>query len=131
MYYQKVAQQTAKAVRAANLPTVNRFRIDMRLRPFGQSGPLVASLSALEDYYHEQGRMWGERYAMIKARGVLQYFGGFVLSKFALCYGRFIYRRYLDYSAIDALRKMKLLINQEARRKGVADNIKLGPGRYS
>ena len=58
---------TAKAVRAANCRRSTVFVSDMRLRPFGQSGPLVASLSALEDYYHEQGRMW-ERYAMIKAR---------------------------------------------------------------
>lgn len=124
VYYQKVAQQLLKLL---GQPTADGqpFRIDMRLRPFGQSGPLVASLSALEDYYHEQGRMW-ERYAMIKAR-VLNTSAD-LAEQVRVMLRPFIYRRYLDYSAIDALRKMKLLINQEARRKGVADNIKLGPG---
>lgn len=124
VYYHKVAQQLLKLL---GQPTADGqpFRIDMRLRPFGQSGPLVASLGALEDYYHEQGRMW-ERYAMIKAR-VLNA-SAELAEQVRLLLRPFIYRRYLDYSAIDALRKMKLLINQEARRKGVADNIKLGPG---
>lgn len=124
MYYNRLGQGLIKLL---DQPTVDgrAFRIDMRLRPFGQSGALVSSLSALEDYYHEQGRMW-ERYAMIKAR-VLN--TGYELTEHVQKVLRpFIYRRYLDYSAIDALRKMKLLINQEARRQGVAENIKLGLG---
>ena len=45
------------------------YRVDMRLRPYGDSGPLVANFDALADYYQLQGREW-ERYAMIKARPV-------------------------------------------------------------
>lgn len=101
------------------------FRVDMRLRPFGQSGPMAVSFSALEAYYQEQGRNW-ERYAMVKAR--------YLNAPAAVCaelfqmLRPFVFRRYLDYSAIEALRKMKLLINQEARRQGVRENIKLGQG---
>ncbi|RUO20005.1 bifunctional [glutamate--ammonia ligase]-adenylyl-L-tyrosine phosphorylase/[glutamate--ammonia-ligase] adenylyltransferase [Aliidiomarina iranensis] len=124
MYYNKLGQGLIKLL---DQPTIDgrAFRIDMRLRPFGQSGALVSSLSALEDYYHEQGRMW-ERYAMIKAR-VLNTDSA-MAQQVQQMLRPFIYRRYLDYSAIDALRKMKLLINQEARRQGVAENIKLGLG---
>ncbi|MWV15357.1 bifunctional [glutamate--ammonia ligase]-adenylyl-L-tyrosine phosphorylase/[glutamate--ammonia-ligase] adenylyltransferase [Pseudomonas sp. L-22-4S-12] len=101
------------------------FRVDMRLRPYGSSGALVLSFNALEQYYQDQGRDW-ERYAMIKARVV----GGDQESGRQLLelLRPFVYRRYLDFSAIEALRAMKLLIQQEVRRKGMADNIKLGSG---
>lgn len=101
------------------------FRVDLRLRPFGQSGPVVASLSALEYYYQEQGRDW-ERYAMVKARLI----GAPSIYKNELqaLLRPFVYRRYIDFSAIDALRKMKTLITQETRRKGLERNIKLGAG---
>ena len=46
------------------------FRVDMRLRPFGESGPLVVSLASLEDYLQQHGRDW-ERYAWIKARAIV------------------------------------------------------------
>src|SRR5690554_4147019 len=86
------------------------FRVDLRLRPFGQSGPVVASLSALEYYYQEQGRDW-ERYAMVKARLIG---APAVYQKQLESFLRpFVYRRYIDFSAIDALRKMKTLISQE------------------
>ncbi|MCK7459325.1 bifunctional [glutamate--ammonia ligase]-adenylyl-L-tyrosine phosphorylase/[glutamate--ammonia-ligase] adenylyltransferase [Idiomarina aminovorans] len=101
------------------------FRVDMRLRPFGQSGPLVASINALEHYYQEQGRDW-ERYAMVKARMIgaeEQY-----QQAFQQLIRPFVYRRYIDFGAIEALRKMKLLITQETRRQGVKNNIKLGAG---
>lgn len=101
------------------------FRVDLRLRPFGQSGPLVASLPALEHYYQEQGRDW-ERYAMVKARLIRapeRY-----QKELLQLLRPFVYRRYIDFSAIDALRKMKSLITQETRRQGVRNNIKLGPG---
>lgn len=101
------------------------FRVDMRLRPFGQSGPMAVSFNALEDYYQEQGRNW-ERYAMVKAR-FLNVTPALNQELYELL-RPFIYRRYIDYSAIEALRKMKLLINQEARRRGVVNNIKLGLG---
>src|SRR5476651_1923068 len=101
------------------------FRVDMRLRPYGSSGALVLSVNALEQYYQDQGRDW-ERYAMIKARVVG---GDQVAGEQLLDMLRpFVYRRYLDFSAIEALRTMKQLIQQEVRRKGMAENIKLGSG---
>ncbi|MGH8380660.1 bifunctional [glutamate--ammonia ligase]-adenylyl-L-tyrosine phosphorylase/[glutamate--ammonia-ligase] adenylyltransferase [Pseudomonas sp.] len=101
------------------------FRVDMRLRPYGSAGALVLSFNALEQYYQDQGRDW-ERYAMIKARVVAgdQLAGAQLLDMLR----PFVYRRYLDFSAIEALRTMKQLIQQEVRRKGMADNIKLGAG---
>ncbi|WP_028693467.1 bifunctional [glutamate--ammonia ligase]-adenylyl-L-tyrosine phosphorylase/[glutamate--ammonia-ligase] adenylyltransferase [Pseudomonas cremoricolorata] len=101
------------------------FRVDMRLRPYGSSGALVLSFNALEQYYQDQGRDW-ERYAMIKARVVAgDQAAGAQLQEMLR---PFVYRRYLDFSAIEALRTMKQLIQQEVRRKGMADNIKLGAG---
>ncbi|PVZ15599.1 glutamate-ammonia-ligase adenylyltransferase [Pseudomonas sp. URIL14HWK12:I9] len=101
------------------------FRVDMRLRPYGSAGALVLSFNALEQYYQDQGRDW-ERYAMIKARVV----GGDAKAGAQLLemLRPFVYRRYLDFSAIEALRTMKQLIQQEVRRKGMAENIKLGAG---
>jgi len=101
------------------------FRVDMRLRPYGSAGALVLSFNALEQYYQDQGRDW-ERYAMIKARVVAgdQVAGAQLLDLLR----PFVYRRYLDFSAIEALRTMKQLIQQEVRRKGMAENIKLGSG---
>ncbi|XHF31555.1 bifunctional [glutamate--ammonia ligase]-adenylyl-L-tyrosine phosphorylase/[glutamate--ammonia-ligase] adenylyltransferase [Pseudomonas chlororaphis] len=101
------------------------FRVDMRLRPYGSSGALVLSFNALEQYYQDQGRDW-ERYAMIKSRVVAgDQVAGEQLQEMLR---PFVYRRYLDFSAIEALRTMKQLIQQEVRRKGMADNIKLGSG---
>jgi len=101
------------------------FRVDMRLRPYGSAGALVLSFNALEQYYQDQGRDW-ERYAMIKSRVVAgdQVTGAQLQDMLR----PFVYRRYLDFSAIEALRTMKQLIQQEVRRKGMADNIKLGSG---
>ncbi|MCQ4321262.1 bifunctional [glutamate--ammonia ligase]-adenylyl-L-tyrosine phosphorylase/[glutamate--ammonia-ligase] adenylyltransferase [Stutzerimonas stutzeri] len=116
-----------RLIRALDAPTLDGFvfRVDMRLRPYGSSGSLVLSFNALEQYYQDQGRDW-ERYAMIKARVVA---GDQEAGKELLDMLRpFVYRRYLDFSAIDALRNMKQLIQQEVRRKGVAANIKLGSG---
>ncbi|WP_449104612.1 bifunctional [glutamate--ammonia ligase]-adenylyl-L-tyrosine phosphorylase/[glutamate--ammonia-ligase] adenylyltransferase [Pseudomonas mohnii] len=101
------------------------FRVDMRLRPYGSAGALVLSFNALEQYYQDQGRDW-ERYAMIKSRVVAgDQVAGAQLQELLR---PFVYRRYLDFSAIEALRTMKQLIQQEVRRKGMADNIKLGSG---
>ncbi|MEW6259593.1 MAG: bifunctional [glutamate--ammonia ligase]-adenylyl-L-tyrosine phosphorylase/[glutamate--ammonia-ligase] adenylyltransferase [Thermodesulfobacteriota bacterium] len=101
------------------------FRIDLNLRPFGESGPLVMSFDALEDYYQRQGREW-ERYAWIKARPV----AGDILSGYRLIemLRPFVYRRYLDYGVFDALREMKQRIAREVLRKGLSRNIKLGAG---
>ncbi|SDV06602.1 bifunctional [glutamate--ammonia ligase]-adenylyl-L-tyrosine phosphorylase/[glutamate--ammonia-ligase] adenylyltransferase [Pseudomonas mucidolens] len=116
-----------KLIKALDPMTVDGFvfRVDMRLRPYGSAGALVLSFNALEQYYQDQGRDW-ERYAMIKARVVAgdQVAGAQLLDLLR----PFVYRRYLDFSAIEALRTMKQLIQQEVRRKGMADNIKLGSG---
>lgn len=102
------------------------YRVDMRLRPFGDSGPLVMSYAALEDYYQEQGRDW-ERYAMIKARVMgremyPQY------QELRQMLRPFVFRRYIDFSAIQSLRRMKSMISSEVRRRGLSNNIKLGAG---
>ncbi|WP_159565698.1 bifunctional [glutamate--ammonia ligase]-adenylyl-L-tyrosine phosphorylase/[glutamate--ammonia-ligase] adenylyltransferase [Budvicia diplopodorum] len=102
------------------------YRVDMRLRPFGDSGPLVFSFSALEDYYQEQGRDW-ERYAMVKARIMgdpNDEYSGELKSMLR----PFVFRRYIDFSVIQSLRNMKGMIAREVRRRGLADNIKLGAG---
>jgi glutamate-ammonia-ligase adenylyltransferase len=101
------------------------FRVDMRLRPYGDAGALVCSFEALEDYYQSQGREW-ERYAMIKARPVT----GDEQSKAALMelLRPFVYRRYLDFHTFDALRDLKRQIHNEVERKGQEEHLKLGPG---
>ncbi len=101
------------------------FRVDMRLRPNGASGALVLSVDAMEQYYQAHGREW-ERYALIKARQI----GGDRVAGTALLerIRPFVYRRYLDYGAIEAIRALKIMIERELLRKGIEDNIKLGPG---
>jgi [glutamine synthetase] adenylyltransferase / [glutamine synthetase]-adenylyl-L-tyrosine phosphorylase len=101
------------------------FRVDLRLRPYGDNGPLVMSFDGMEDYYQAQGREW-ERYAWIKARAVAgDREAGFRL----LCLLRpFVYRRYLDYGAFESIRDMKQKIAREVTLKGMQDHIKLGPG---
>jgi glutamate-ammonia-ligase adenylyltransferase len=101
------------------------FRVDLRLRPFGESGPMAMSFDAMESYYQEQGREW-ERYALIKARVVAgdKTAGKDLLERLK----PFIYRRYLDYSAFESLRDMKRMISLEIKRKGMNNDIKLGPG---
>lgn len=101
------------------------FRVDMRLRPFGEAGPLAMSFGALETYYQNHGREW-ERYALIKARPVA---GDLQRGEALLETLRpFVYRRYLDFNAFESLREMKQLIEQEVARRGLDDNIKLGRG---
>ena len=101
------------------------FRVDMRLRPFGAGGPLVASFSALEDYYQNHGRDW-ERYALIRARAISgdDADGARLLE----CLRPFVYRRYLDFGALESIREMKRLIANEVARRELTDNIKLGAG---
>lgn len=101
------------------------FRVDMRLRPYGDSGALVLNYDAMEQYYQQQGRDW-ERYAMIKARLIC----GDPKQAAPLLdmLRRFTFRRYLDFSSIDALRDLKRQIEREVAKKGMADNVKLGAG---
>ncbi|MGI4858770.1 MAG: bifunctional [glutamate--ammonia ligase]-adenylyl-L-tyrosine phosphorylase/[glutamate--ammonia-ligase] adenylyltransferase [Janthinobacterium lividum] len=133
------------------------FRVDMRLRPNGDSGPLVASLAMLEEYFYVQGREW-ERYAWIKGRLLppagarMRGDGGDGESDDGSGSGSgsddahcrlavqldalvrpFVYRRYLDFGVIDAIRSLHEQIGQEARRRAslrpeLADDVKLGRG---
>jgi glutamate-ammonia-ligase adenylyltransferase len=123
-FYTKLGQ---KIILLLNQVTADGFvyRVDMRLRPFGDSGPLVLSFAAFEDYYQAQGRDW-ERYAMLKAR-ILNPVAPYAAELQAML-KPFVYRRYIDYSAIESLRRMKQLIEQENRRRNRVDNIKLGAG---
>ena len=101
------------------------YRVDLRLRPFGASGPLAVGLASFEAYLVRHGRDW-ERYAYVKAR--LLTGRQFEPDVFDYVLTPFVYRRYLDYGVFDALRQMKRLIAQEVARKDLAENIKLGPG---
>ncbi|UTA48134.1 bifunctional [glutamate--ammonia ligase]-adenylyl-L-tyrosine phosphorylase/[glutamate--ammonia-ligase] adenylyltransferase [Simiduia sp. 21SJ11W-1] len=105
------------------------FRVDMRLRPHGDSGALVSNFNAVEDYYQTQGRDW-ERFAMIKARPVawVGEGGAVAAEKLMALLTPFTYRRYVDFSAFDSLRNMKNLISREVQRKGLQDDVKLGGG---
>ena len=123
-FFAKLAQ---KIIAALDQMTVDGqvYRVDMRLRPFGDSGPLVMHFDAMEDYYQEQGRDW-ERYAMLKASILNQPCP--YTQQLSDILQPFIYRRYLDFSAIESLRGMKSMIEQEVRRRGLTNNIKLGEG---
>jgi len=101
------------------------FRVDTRLRPDGDNGPLVMSFDSMVDYYQVKGREW-ERYAWIKARAVAgdRRAGQELIQRL----NPFIYRRYLDYGTFASLRDMKENIAREVRRKSLQDNIKLGAG---
>ncbi len=102
------------------------FRVDMRLRPYGESGPLAMSFPALEEYLVEQGREW-ERYAWIKARVVSPQSShtGDELMHLAQ---PFVFRKYLDFGAFESMRKLHAQIRQEVQRRDRQSNIKLGPG---
>ena len=99
------------------------FRVDMRLRPYGNAGPLVASYDFLETYFVSQGREW-ERYAWIKARaltgGSHDQLDGIVRP--------FVFRKYLDYATLDAMRGLHAEVRRDVERRELADNVKLGPG---
>ncbi|MHA7152022.1 bifunctional [glutamate--ammonia ligase]-adenylyl-L-tyrosine phosphorylase/[glutamate--ammonia-ligase] adenylyltransferase, partial [Burkholderia pseudomallei] len=111
------------------------FRVDMRLRPNGDSGPLVCSLGMLEEYFYVQGREW-ERYAWIKGRLVTERASAAarrLAQQLDAIVKPFVYRRYLDFGVIGAIRSLHEQIRQEARRRATmrpdkADDIKLGRG---
>ncbi|HXX47916.1 MAG TPA: bifunctional [glutamate--ammonia ligase]-adenylyl-L-tyrosine phosphorylase/[glutamate--ammonia-ligase] adenylyltransferase, partial [Myxococcota bacterium] len=98
------------------------FRVDMRLRPWGDSGALATSFGALEEYFVTQGREW-ERYAWIKARALGG--GGDALAAVAR---PFVYRKYLDYGTFAAMRELHAQIRAEVARRELSNQIKLGPG---
>lgn len=101
------------------------YRVDLRLRPFGTTGPLVASFNALEEYYQSHGRAW-ERFALTRARPVAgdARQGNALLDRLR----PFVYRRYLDYGVVEEMREMKNRLAEEVQRKGLHANIKKGPG---
>jgi len=116
-----------RLIAALDKPTAQGFvfRVDMRLRPFGGSSALAVSFDAMETYYQVHGREW-ERYAMIKARVVA---GDEAAGEQLLTMLKpFVYRRYVDFGAFESLREMKAMIEREVRRKGMEDDVKLGPG---
>jgi glutamate-ammonia-ligase adenylyltransferase len=123
-YYRKLAQLVIKLLDQVTEEGFV-FRVDTRLRPFGSSGPLTVSISALETYLVRHGRDW-ERYAYLKAR--LLTGEEYANELFDQILTPFVYRQYVDYGVFDALRQMKALIAQEVVRKNMAENIKLGPG---
>jgi glutamate-ammonia-ligase adenylyltransferase len=128
-----------RVIKTLNDMTVDGFvfRVDMRLRPYGQSGALVSSFASLEHYYQTQGRDW-ERFAAIKARVVACSSLPNAAQSLSLEHDAvdglhailqpFTYRKYTDFSVIESLRKLKAMIVQEVRRKGMESNVKLGAG---
>ncbi len=123
-YFARLGQQLARLLDEV---TADGFchRVDLRLRPFGNAGRVALSFAAMELYFQREGRDW-ERYAWQKARCV----AGDIAAgeRFLDALRPFIYRRYLDYGALDGLRAMKALIAAEVARKDMADDIKRGPG---
>ncbi|MDM7323056.1 MAG: bifunctional [glutamate--ammonia ligase]-adenylyl-L-tyrosine phosphorylase/[glutamate--ammonia-ligase] adenylyltransferase [Gammaproteobacteria bacterium] len=123
-YFTRLGQ---RLIRAINQITEEGFvfRVDMRLRPWGDEGPLVMTFDQMETYYTLHGREW-ERYAMIKARPIA---GDLAAGERLMRQLHpFVYRRYLDYGAFGQLREMKAMIEREMAKKGMRDNVKLGPG---
>ena len=128
-FFVKLGQRVIKSL---DLQTADGFvfRVDMRLRPHGQSGALTLNFDAMEDYYQTQGRDW-ERYAMVKARAVAAEGGeqaDQAVSALMELLLPFTYRQYIDFSVIEALRDMKSLIHRQVQRKGMNLDVKLGEG---
>ena len=123
-FFVRLGQKLIKALDVRNADGFV-FRVDMRLRPYGQSGALILNFDAMEEYYQTQGREW-ERYAMIKARVVAG--DREAGAKLMAMLRPFTYRKYIDFSAIDSLRDMKALINREVQRKGMSNDVKRGAG---
>jgi glutamate-ammonia-ligase adenylyltransferase len=99
------------------------FRVDMRLRPYGDAGPLVSSFDALEAYFVSQGREW-ERYAWIKARPV----SGAKHEELDAIVRPFVFRKYLDYGTLEAMRRLHAEVRRDVARRELAEHVKLGPG---
>ena len=122
-FFTRLAQSLISVLNASS-SLGNLFRVDMRLRPYGENGPLVMTFDNMEDYYQLQGREW-ERYAWIRARSITNAaYGNALLDSIK----PFVYRRYLDYTVLDSLRDMKRRIERDVKQKEMAHNVKLGPG---
>lgn len=98
------------------------FRVDMQLRPFGSEGQIACSYQMLEDYYQKYGREW-ERYAWVKGRVVVG--PQIEVNKII---DPFVYRKYLDYGALNSMRDLKAQIQNDVNKRGIQENIKLGRG---
>jgi glutamate-ammonia-ligase adenylyltransferase len=114
-----------RLIRLLSEPTADGFvfRVDMRLRPYGDSGPLASNFDALERYFITQGREW-ERYAWLKAR---------VLSQASppeldAIVRPFVFRKYLDYATLGAMRALHAEVRRDVARRELAEHVKLGPG---
>ena len=126
-YFERVSRITIALIEEVTADGF-AFRIDTRLRPFGDSGPPVTSFAALESYLLRHGRGW-ERYAYVKARIVGPPPPEAVAKDlYDNLITPFVYRRYLDFDIFESLREMRELIGTEVQRRELADNIKLGPG---
>ncbi|HEX7221595.1 MAG TPA: bifunctional [glutamate--ammonia ligase]-adenylyl-L-tyrosine phosphorylase/[glutamate--ammonia-ligase] adenylyltransferase [Burkholderiales bacterium] len=99
------------------------FRVDMRLRPYGDSGPLACNFDALETYFITQGREW-ERYAWLKARALT----GNADAELEAVARPFVFRKYLDYGTLAALRALHAEVRRDVARRELAEHVKLGPG---
>lgn len=123
-YFTRLGQQLAKLLDELTADGFSH-RVDLRLRPYGNAGRVAWSFTAMEQYFQREGRDW-ERYAWQKARPV----AGDIAAgeRFLETLRPFVYRRYLDYGALDGLRAMKAAISAEVARKELADDIKRGPG---
>jgi len=123
-YFARLGQQLAKLLDEVTADGFSH-RVDLRLRPYGNAGRVAWSFNALEQYFQREGRDW-ERYAWQKARPVA---GDLAAGeRFLDLIQPFVYRRYLDFGALEGLREMKALIAAEVARKDLADDIKRGPG---
>ncbi|MGH8053915.1 MAG: bifunctional [glutamate--ammonia ligase]-adenylyl-L-tyrosine phosphorylase/[glutamate--ammonia-ligase] adenylyltransferase [Stenotrophomonas sp.] len=123
-YFARLGQRLARLL---DETTAEGFchRVDLRLRPFGTAGRVALSFAGMDQYFQREGRDW-ERYAWIKARAVA---GDIAAGEAWLETLRpFVYRRYLDFTALDGLREMKAAITAEVARKDRLDDIKRGPG---
>ncbi|MDC8748135.1 bifunctional [glutamate--ammonia ligase]-adenylyl-L-tyrosine phosphorylase/[glutamate--ammonia-ligase] adenylyltransferase [Xanthomonas campestris] len=123
-YFARLGQQLAKLL---DETTADGFshRVDLRLRPFGSAGRVALSFNGMDQYFQREGRDW-ERYAWLKARAVA---GDIAAGEAWLETLRpFVYRRYLDFTALDGLRDMKSAITAEVARHARLDDIKRGPG---
>lgn len=126
-FFSKIVQRMANFLSDITSDTFC-YRIDLRLRPFGDAGAIVNSFDALQVYYETQGRTW-ERYALVKGRilGQSEELDSYAAELTSML-RPFVYRRYLDYGAIQSLRKLKHLIESEVRRRCLNNNFKLGKG---
>ncbi|HEX9395113.1 MAG TPA: bifunctional [glutamate--ammonia ligase]-adenylyl-L-tyrosine phosphorylase/[glutamate--ammonia-ligase] adenylyltransferase [Burkholderiales bacterium] len=104
------------------------FRVDMRLRPYGEAGPLVCDFDFLDAYFVTQGREW-ERYAWIKARAITGGEpGGAQHEALARIVRPFVFRKYLDYATLAAMRGLHAEVRRDVERRERAGDVKLGPG---